>query len=701
MVASPTPAPSRQLEFAAAVFVSAFLLMLVQPVIGKYLLPWFGGTPAVWTVCLLFFQALLFLGYAYAHALVRFLRLRPQVMVHATLLLAALAILPITPREAWQPPDGEHPVGRLLVLLARCVGLPYFALAATSPLLQSWFSRTQPQQTPYRLYAVSNLGSLLGLLVYPFVVEPALTLDRQTLSWSWIFGGFGGLCGLCGWRAFRQGIDHASGPAREPTASPAETGPLPWSTYAFWFALAMVPSVMLLAVTDQMCTDVAVVPLLWLLPLALYLISFILCFHSPSWRPRGFWAVGWGLAVVLAIPMMVQGLGVQTSLPIPIQIAVFAWLLLTCAMVCHGELARRQPAPTHLTAFYLTMSGGGVAGGLFVGILAPLLFGQRAEVSLAMGAGSILLLVVLYQDRTASLGGGRPRPAWLALLVGLGLQISALWLLYHMPLKGVEIVRRNFYGVLQVRTVPVPKEPEELIRQLIHGRTMHGSQFTNPLRASAPTTYYGPDSGVGLLLRAPSANSPRRIGVVGLGTGTLATYGRDGDYFRFYEINPAVIEFATSHFQYLADCAAQMEFVSGDARLQLEHEAAQDLDVLVVDAFSSDAIPVHLLTREAFGVYLRHLARDGLLAVHISNAHLDLRPVVAANAHSHGTDMITVFSDGNASQGLYPALWCLLSRDPTRLHTEQLQAVAEPDVERHILWTDQRNSLFDVLKLGK
>lgn len=727
----------RNIEFASAIFAGAFLLFQVQPLLGKYILPWFGGTPAVWTVCLLFFQSLLFFGYAYAHASVRFLGWKAQLAVHLTLLVVASLLLPITPDTSWNANPSLSPAFQILGLLLTCVGLPYFLLAATSPLLQAWFSRAHPGAVPYGFYALSNLGSLVALLSYPVLVEPALDVERQAQVWSWLFRIFAVLCGWCAWRVFRQvpsgelaaatGTHELAAAAAELRCAVSEGEPEAerspdqrrrsaspgwsscdsevwsahkptWSTVSMWFLLALVPSTLLLAVTDQICTDVAVVPFLWVLPLTLYLISFILCFHSPRWRPRVPWALGWLAMLSVGIHVMHASLGVQSSLPILGQLAAYSGLMFVGAMVCHGELARMLPAPAHLTAFYLTLAAGGGAGGLFVGLLAPLIFPQRVELSLATLGCSVLLLVVFFRDRSSRLHHGRIWWGWAGLLTGLALQTVALVLLFKMSLTGVQVLRRNFYGVLQVKMRDLPGPNQEQVCILMNGVTMHGSQFVNTAKFLQPTTYYGPESGVGLVLRHHGPASERRIGVVGLGVGTVAAYGRPTDTFRFYEINPDVIDLAQEWFQYLANSPARVEIVAGDARVRLEHEPPQRFDILVLDAFSSDAIPVHLLTLEAFQVYQKHLKRDGILAVHVSNVHLDLRPVVAASATRCGLKMVSVYSERQPPLGIGNALWCLLSLEQTSLDLESVRQAEFPPVEREVLWTDRRNSLFEVLR---
>lgn len=686
--------------FAATVFLSAGLVFQVQPLIAKYVLPWFGGTPAVWTVCLLFFQIGLFFGYAYAMLTTRYVPAGWQAIVHIGLLVAALALLPITPDARWKPDAGSDPTWRIIQLLVVSVGVPYFLLSATGPLLQAWFALVRPHLSPYPLYALSNLGSLLGLISYPFLVEPALSSDQQTQMWSWCFLAFVVGCSACGIVVWRTRAESRGVPVvREGAAPRACAAARPsLGQLAFWFCLAMVPSVMLLASTNLVCTDVAVVPFLWVLPLVLYLLSLIFCFHDLRWCPRGFWSIAWAVSVAATVRVLYRGVGVVTSDPILVQVAVLFGLLFCCAMLCHGELARSKPDPAHLTTFYLTMAAGGAAGGIFVGLVAPRVFPINVEVSIAMLACTALVLVMFFLDPASRLRRGRPRWAWNGLLLAVAVLAAAQVGLFRRSLAGIQEVHRNFFGVLQVKLQPAAAAENGYVCQLIHGRTMHGMQLTDADKRRWPTAYYGPQSGIGLVLGEDRAASSRRVGVVGLGVGTLAAYARPGDHYRFYEINPAVIKLAEQFFEYLSECRGTTDVVEGDARIVLEQERPQSFDVLVLDAFSSDSIPVHLLTREAFAVYQRHLKEDGVLAVHISNVHLDLSPVVAGHSDYFGLAMAEVESAGDDQRQTRHAVWMLLSRTSGALETEAIQRLKRPPPDRELVWTDQRNSVFQTLR---
>ncbi len=685
--------------FAATVFLSAFLLFQVQPLIGKYILPWFGGSPTVWTICMLFFQVLLFGGYAYAHLTTRFVPAMPQSVAHLVLLVAALVLLPITPDDAWKPSDSGDPTWRIILLLTVCVGLPYLVLSSTGPLLQVWFHRVLPDRSPYPLYALSNCGSLLALVSYPFLFDPNFGADRQTVIWSWAFCVFVFGCALCAVRTLRYGSSKDLG-GEKTGKDKAETPPA-LRDGVLWFLLAMVPSVMLLATTNQICTDVAVIPFLWVLPLTLYLLSFILCFHSERWCPRSWWSIGWAVAVIVIIPVMYKGQAVVNAVPVRAQIAIYCTLLFCCAMLCHGELVRLKPHPAYLTSFYLTLAAGGAAGGLFVGVVAPLVFPTCIELPLGLVGCTVLILVLFYRDRTWALSGGRPRWAWGCMLFGLLALVCFQVDLFVRSVYGVQEVHRSFYGVTRVKMEPVAWAENEAELQLIHGRTMHGKQFASEQRRLLPTTYYGEKSGVGLILRNHRRGQEKRVGIVGLGIGTLAVYGEPGDTYRFYEINPDMIDLAQRFFAYLEACKSDCEFVEGDARMSLEqefeNEGSQEFDVLVLDAFSSDAVPVHLLTREAFELYLRHLKPDGVLAVHASNVHLDLRRVIAGHAETFDLEVAAVLSPADIEQGTTKAIWELLSRDPAVLQLEAIQQGKIRRERRSVFWTDKRNSLFQVL----
>ena len=803
--------------YALTIFTGAFLLFQVQPLIGKYILPWFGGGPGVWTTCMLFFQVLLLGGYAYAHFTSRWLRPRTQAVVHLVLLAAALALLPITPGDFWKPRGSGNPTLQILVLLAASLGLPYFVLSATGPLIQQWFRRARPGQSPYRLYALSNVGSLLALLSYPFFFETHFTRKVQAGLWAWGLVAYVLCCGFCAvklWKSENRNprtegnpkpedrnpktesgvgeigsvgdaVVAAAGDSRAPAAAnpsavvadvpvrPSDFGPRPSfgsriSVFGFprllWLLLPACASVLLLATTNKLCQDVAVIPFLWVAPLALYLLSFIICFDSPRWYVRFPFA----LALIAALGGLCWALYNGSYLALSRQLAIYCGGLFACCMVCHGELYRLKPDPSHLTGYYLMIAAGGALGGVLVAVAAPLLFTDYYELHWGLFACGLLFLTVCLCDRAA-------KPTWnewrwlacaLALAAFAGLDRLLMWLPAHTPKhaaiatgwftgfrigmwtvlvllvaswiarkkfqsfqhwrlltcawlclglitlgailwtqahdsRGELVYRsRNFYGVLTVYEYE-KKDPESHYFLLQHGRITHGLQFVDPAQAMLPVSYYGPESGIALGVAALPTGR-RRIGVVGLGTGTMAAFGRAGDYLRFYEINPQVQAVATSWFHYLPRCAGKVEVALGDARLSLENEPPQHFDLLVLDAFSSDAVPVHLLTREAFEVYGRHLNTNGVIAVHISNHYLDLEPVVVNLARHFGYKLASIdYEESDEEWWLYGSTWILLSHSEQILNSPAIRNADGNVGAKSIkipLWTDDFASLFQILR---
>jgi hypothetical protein len=689
------------IAYAAIVFLGAFLLFQVQPLFGKAILPWFGGTPGVWTTCMLVFQVLLFGGYAYAHLTGRYLTPRRQVFLHLALLFLAVGLLPIAPSAAWKPKGSEWPVLKVVLATAASVGLPYFLLSSTGPLVQQWFAKSHPGQSPYRLYSLSNIGSLLALLSYPFVVEPAVSLAVQSLLWSGLFAAFTVLWTV-GAAMMRQangcveGRETGSRLARFEAASASRADEPAHRPAAglvgLWFGLALVPSVLLLATTNRVCLDVAVVPFLWIVPLALYLITFILCFDGERWYSRRPLALAAGGSLLFVCWLFLRG---SAGPALIVQATGYFAALFLASMVCHGELAALKPAPQHLTLFYLTISAGGAAGGLFVGLLAPLVFVSYYELHLGiLGFGLLYLTLLLREDWRASVR----LPAWLSGSALLAILVAATAILSHCgrQASGSVTVMRNFYGVLKVEQKPAAA-PEDEIKELFHGWVIHGAQFVDSEKRRIPTAYYGKTSGVGQALLRHHAGRTRHVGIVGLGVGTLAAYGQPGDRYRLYEINPDVVTIAHTHFTFLRDCPAEQTIVTGDARLALEFEEPQNFDILVLDAFSGDAVPVHLLTREAMQVYLKHLKTDGLLAVHISNLHFDLRPVLAGLSQEFGLSYVVRRSEADRQTAAQAALWVLLARYPQALG---VAVGLEPNWASNrapVLWTDDRSNLLEVL----
>jgi hypothetical protein len=694
--------------FAIAVFLGAFLLFLIQPLIGKYLLPWFGGGPGVWTACLLFFQTLLLAGYAYAHATTRWCGPRVQAAAHVGLLILALALLPIVPDAGWGSTGSGNPTGRILLLLTASIGAPYLVLSATGPLLQAWFHRLRPGVSPYPLYALSNAGSLLALLIFPFALEPALPRAMQALLWSAGFAGFALACAACAWcvaRAPRAARSPAAAPARaDAPRQPrdhAATGPqVTPARVLLWLLLPACGSVLLLSMTARMSEDVAAVPFLWVAALAAYLLSFIVAFQWPRLYRRDVFGV-----LLLLAPWILLAMAHGIRPGVRGQLLLLLLILFVCCMVCHGEVHRLRPPPAGLTGFYLAVAAGGALGGAFVSLLAPILFPQPIEMWLGLYGTLALLLTCVLRDPAPSLRPSRRRVAWL-LVAAVALVPAYLLRRRADEIDATVVARaRNFYGALSLTALPGTDGAAEF-RRLKHGRITHGAQFFHPHLADlrrSPSTYYCPDSGAGLVLSERHDEAPRHVGVVGLGAGTLCAYARPGDRYRFYEINPLVERFAAGAFTYLHDArtlGAAVDVVPGDARLSLEREPPQGFDVLILDAFNGDAIPVHLLTAECFEVYARHVPAGGLILLHVSSLFLDLRPIVARLAAHAGWSAVAIDSQPDVEHVCYEAWWIVLARDPAALDRPGLRAAGavrlEPGGAR--LWTDDHCSLFDALR---
>jgi SAM-dependent methyltransferase len=664
---------------AAVIALSSFLLFLVQPLIARLILPWFGGTAAVWTTCMLFFQTVLLAGYAYAHATNARLAPRTQALVHTILLVAALAMLPIAPDERWKPLGAEEPVSHILVLLVASVGLPYFLLSATSPLLQAWFARARPGEDPYRLFAISNLASVLALVGYPFVVEPYLGNQDQVRIWSILFGVFALLCAAVSWIGVGRSV--------VPQAAAAEEAKPPTrADYVLWLSLSAAGSVMLLAVTNHITQNIASIPLLWLAPLTLYLVTFILAFEGRSLYRPAYW---WSAVLVWTGGMVWLLVDKDHQFDLWLQLAIYLSGLFVACMFCHGELYRSRPQARFLTAFYLTISAGGALGGLFVAVVAPLVFNGYFELGVGLAAVALLAAVRFYGLNMTA------RIASLAVLMGAAGCAVYDGIKFQ---KDVMVSSRNFYGVMRVKEYGTPGGDDHL-RRLLHGVILHGEQYLSESRRHTATTYYQVTSGIGAAILSLRERSGNRVGVIGLGTGTIAAYGRKGDTYRFYDINPEVVTVARRDFTYLPDSGAKIEIAIGDARLNLEREPAQRFDVLAVDAFSSDSIPVHLITREALGVYLKHMKPDGIVAFHVSNRFLNLVPVVARLAQEHGAHAVLVDEESDDDRTTSP--WVLVSRDKKALERPEIVEAGATGPETRDdwrTWTDDYSNLVQILK---
>lgn len=689
--------------YAATIFASAFLLFQIEPIIAKMVLPWFGGSAAVWTTCLLFFQMVLLAGYLYAHLAVKALTPRAQVWLHLALLAASLALLPVIPNPAWKPLGGEDPSWRILGLLAVTLGLPYLLLSATSPMVQAWYARTHEQAAPYRLFALSNAGSMLALITYPVLVEPKFSTRHQAWGWSAGYVAFVLLCGAVAW-----GARH--GRTLEKESDDNDERP-DWRRQLMWLSLAACASTLLLAVTNHLTQNVASIPFLWILPLALYLLSFILCFEGHGWYDRiTVFRLG-KLAMPLnhrstflklgavALGGMGYGLGDKFLNPkLIVLVPLFTIGLAVCCMVCHGELARLKPSHRHLTSFYLMIALGGALGGVLVGLVAPHFFTGYFELQIALLWCAVMMVIVL---RPSSV---RIESRWLGYAVWIGAMAATVVLAgylgyeMHKFRSGSRLLVRNFYGALRVDDEGDGIE-EAHMRKLTHGTINHGEEFMDDARHLQPTTYYGYNTGIGLTILEAQRRLNLRVGVIGLGTGTIASYGRPGDVYRFYDINPLVIGIARTEFRFLPECKATTEVVLGDARLSLEREAPQNYDILAVDAFSSDAIPIHLLTREAFELYFRHLQPRGVLAVHVSNKHLDLAPVVDTLARALSKHAVTIDNEDDDANAVFASSWVLVSGRQSFFQFPLVFKAAAPVESRPGLrmWTDDYSNLFQIL----
>jgi hypothetical protein len=717
--------------YALSIFVSAFLLFQVQPIIAKLILPWFGGSASVWITCLLFFQVVLLLGYSYAHWLIDRVRPKWQRRIHVALLAVSILALPVIPRNAWKPTGWEDPTLRILSLLAATLGLPYLLLSASSPLLQAWYARgaRSERRSPYRLFAFSNAGSMLGLLSYPIVVEPFVSVRHQAVAWSVAYVASAALLARVAFLAreeavgvqqqgtgYREQVTGSSSvppvpcppsssavPQQPPTPDPGTPNP------ALWMALAACASILLLAVTNHITQNVAAVPLLWVVPLSVYLLSFIVCFGSKRAYSRNVFLRLLALALAgMAWLLSPQFLNARLSILIP----AFSAGLFVCCMFCHGELARLKPHPSHLTSFYLMVSLGGALGGVFVGLVSPRLFRGTFELQVGMAGCAVLALLVLHRDRVFY--RARWRLAGLLVLALAAALLANLALGIHQEISQARVMARNFYGTLRVIDLLPPKivliqggdvrslEPEPGERKLMHGTIDHGRQFLGDFeRRRQPTSYYGLNSGVGLALREAGERGPVRAGIVGLGPGTLAAYGRSGDHYMFYEINPLVIQLAKTEFSFLSDCPAEISIVQGDARLALERQPPQGFDVLAVDAFSGDAIPVHLLTREAFVLYFHQLKPVGVVAVNVSNRYVNLRPVVQQAAESLGKRAVVIVNTEDEQRAISRATWVLVSGRQEFFDRDFIKQVSSPPrpIAGQRVWTDDYSNLLSVLRL--
>lgn len=702
------------IRYCVTIFLSAFLLFQIQPIIARLILPTFGGTAAVWTTCMMFFQVTLLLGYLYAHALRSKLTPKTAWLVHSMVILVAAILLQVLRPTAesagvLQQTFGGDMTLSIVFVLTQTIGLPFLVLSTTGPLVQAWQSTSHSNKSPFRLYALSNLGSVLALASYPFFVEPLLSLSTQVQVWSVGFFAFA----LFAFWSGRQTTVHDTWNTAEATAQALEQTPdtkTSVGSYVFWITLSMTSSILLLATTNLLCQEVASIPFLWILPLTLYLLSFIICFDRPALYRRRLWM---GLLAIASIAsILLVHLDVHAGFTL--QVVGLSSVCFFASMVCHGELEKSKPHRSQLTLFYLLLAVGGAAGGIFVSIVAPRIFNGFYEFHFGLAIALAVSLLVLYRMlKTNSATDSDPKAApslfpWSfdrLLTIGTGVTsffaaaIVACSLLYFLDPtyhKGLVFQGRNDYGLTSV-------VDSDGFRKFINGRVVHGSQSLDPTAEMAHSSYYGEGSGVGVAFEAlrSEVDRPLKIGVLGLGAGAMTTWFETGDHARFYEINPMVVDVATRYFSFLERCPAQTSVVVGDGRIQLAKDlklnGSNRFDILIMDAFASDSVPVHLLTEECFELYNQHLANDGILLVHISNHFIDLLPVVLQ--HKVATGMTPVFIDHQSTNKLNSSQWILLTRHKSLLNSTAVVNASTPIPDlAPVRWTDDYSSVAAQLK---
>lgn len=669
---------SRVMLYFVTIFLSAFLLFLVQPMIAKVILPDFGGGASVWTICMLFFQALLLGGYLYAHGLIKWLKPRSQLIVHACLLLLAVTFTPIAVNTL---SISYSPQMTILATLLISIGLPYFVLSSNAPLIQRWFAYDKPKTSPYKLYALSNIGSLIGLVAYPFIIEPFITLESQLLVWSvayWCFVG----CSLALIAMLVVKLRELGKSSKDHQSTQYTVTVIPW------IGLSALGVVALLAVTNSMTQNISAIPFLWLLPLSLYLISFIICFGRERFANRQVW-LG---VTALSLPIGILLFFFASMFSIVAQLFLYGFILLAVCMLCHGELVRMKPDSSRLTLYYLAMSVGGVIGGLFVNFIAPWLFDQFIEFPLViwLTLTTLVVLTIVRGNKSHALTRFGLPIYLIAAAVGFVL-LNNLFQQYDV------VAERNFYGQLAVKDVTVNGFNE---RRLVDGTTSHGTQSLNPANRDEPLSYYRRGTGVEAALSTLQQKGPINAVIIGLGAGTLTAYGNKADSFTFFELNPLVKDYANRYFTYLSSSKAEVKVNVGDGRQLLSRYGENDIDLLVVDAFSSDAIPVHLLTREAVALYANSINDHGIVALHISNSHLDLVPLVFGLAEEANLASAFAVTDATKSSD-NTAQWVLLAKNGDVLQQPTIKKISSPwpsNTSQPVIWTDDYSNLLSVLK---
>ena len=687
--------------FSVTIFTSAFLLFMVQPIIAKQILPWFGGSSAVWTTCMVFFQMILLMGYWYADFVVRKLSKRTQAIFHSVVVVCSLFCLPIIASDAWKPAADTEPSTRILLLLLATVGLPYLLLSTTGPLVQAWFARCYPQAKVYRLFALSNFASLLSLLAYPPLIEPHIDLHSQAWLWSGVYAVYALLIIVSAWHSNRYEVvgelsDSPAAPSDIVTKAPTK------QDYTLWLLLATLGSVLLLSFTNHITQNIASVPFLWIVPLVLYLVTFILVFDVGSSRGKSGW-YSRSVFIPLLFALLVittYGMfdGFASTMNIYLALPLFCILLFVGCMFCHGELASLRPASQFITQFYLCLSIGGAAGGLMVGLIAPLIFNTFAELPLALVSCGLLASFVMWKTPSPAI-----TPKFNSILIGcaIALTFSLSWLLWKEPQTSEEtlLLHRDFYGTLRVSETDKNMRPES-VRDLYHGVISHGWEHTyEPLR-SKPVSYFGPSTGIAKTITFYQQEEPSiRIGILGLGIGILTAYGREADSFRIYELVPAVIDIAKKYFWYLSSSKSKIDYLVGDGRLSLEREPSNQFHMLSVDAFSSDSIPMHLMTVEALQSYKKQIKKDGAIVYNVTNRLINLAPMVKLIAEQEEMEAILI-ANRPSEPDLYQTDFVVVTQNKQLIAELKKSQDYKPieTLPKLKAWNDKYNNLFDVLR---
>lgn len=666
--------------------------------IAKFILPWYGGSSAVWTTCLLFFQTGLLIGYGYSHLIVKWFTIKSQVKIHMVLLILSLISIPVLPKE-WMKPDGtENPVLGILLLLTLTVGFPYIMVSTTGPLLQSWFAKSNPKKSPYRLYALSNLGSLLGLLTYPLFVETYMSLGVQ--SWYWTAGYlvFIIFCGLTAkgvWK-LKPVIKKDENKVIKPVSKEIKL---------LWLLLAFLGTLTLLSITNKLTQDTVVIPFLWILPLSLYLITFIITFEKPKWYNRKFFIPLMLFSIALVLITQVRSTAPDVPLSITALIVQYCLAVFAICMTLHGELARLKPSENNLTLFYFFIAIGGVLAGIFINIFVPIIFTNYWELFLVFICSVSIVAYILWKSRELiKVSRTVIALSTLVAMSGIGFAISKE---YRHINNNILDSTRNFYGVLRV--YEENKGTGNWQRSLMHCNVIHGVELMDSAASYIPFAYYGSETGIGLALahfpnRFDSAFQGMKVGMIGLGIGTVSTYGSEKDYFKYYEIDPEVEVLARKYFKHMSNFKGKTEVITGDGRISLENEmkesGSNNFDILAVDAFSGDLIPAHLLTHEAVELYLKNLKPNGILAFHITNNYIDLIPVLGGISEKFKRPMYYFIKQADASNPI-ASLWVLFTSNKTFLNNpavSKFYSMYDVSVNPIVHWTDDHSPVLELLK---